>query len=177
MTRLPHPDQTFREAGIAWMRRQNAELLRRLPGTLDGEDPEELHDMRVASRRLRAAMLLFEPVFPPRVYRKWYRRVSAITDALGATRDADVQGEAVRRRQASLPENEQADVDVWLIVHQDRRTDARVEMVRALTDWRNRDMSGRFARVLCGLGSQARLARRSEEVAAVFSEALEAPHG
>ncbi len=46
--------------------------------------------MRVATRRLRAAMEVFEPCFPRKRYRKALKRVKALADALGERRDRDV---------------------------------------------------------------------------------------
>ena len=46
--------------------------------------------MRVASRRLRAAMEVFEPCFPRKRYRAALKEVKAIADALGERRDRDV---------------------------------------------------------------------------------------
>jgi CHAD domain-containing protein len=60
-------------------------------GVLDLEDPEPVHDMRVATRRLRAALEIFEPCFPRKRRRKALKRVKALADALGARRDADVE--------------------------------------------------------------------------------------
>ena len=78
------------ELAFAVLRRQLAVLRAKEPGTRLGEDPEELHDMRVATRRLRAALSLFEGVLPVRaqVFREelgWLGRL------LGAVRDLDVQ--------------------------------------------------------------------------------------
>ena len=55
-----------------------------------GADMDAVHDMRVASRRLRETMRLLEPLYPQRGFRAWYRRVRKITGALGPVRDADV---------------------------------------------------------------------------------------
>ena len=57
---------TMGELAFAVLRRQLAVLRAKEPGTRLGEDPEELHDMRVATRRLRAALSLFEGVLPVR---------------------------------------------------------------------------------------------------------------
>ncbi len=81
---------TMGELAYAVVRRQLAILRAKEPGTRLGEDPEELHDMRVATRRLRAALSLFAEVLPVRaqVFRQelgWLGRV------LGAVRDLDVQ--------------------------------------------------------------------------------------
>lgn len=70
-------------------------LLDALAGQADGvkeaKDPECVHRMRVASRRVRNAMGLFEPVLPPRRFPKWLKRVKRVTQSLGAARDTDVQ--------------------------------------------------------------------------------------
>lgn len=55
-----------------------------------GADMDAVHDMRVASRRLREAMRLLAPIYPGREFRTWYRRVRDITRMLGPVRDADV---------------------------------------------------------------------------------------
>ena len=52
------------DLAYAVLRRQLAVLRDKEPGTRLGEDPEELHVMRVATRRLRAALSLFADVLP-----------------------------------------------------------------------------------------------------------------
>ncbi|HTU39255.1 MAG TPA: CHAD domain-containing protein [Acidimicrobiales bacterium] len=87
-------DSTMGEVAYAVLRRQLGVLRDKEPGTRLGEDPEELHDMRVATRRLRAALALFSGVLPVRaqVFREelgWLGRL------LGAVRDLDVQLEGL----------------------------------------------------------------------------------
>jgi CHAD domain-containing protein len=60
-------------------------------GVLDLDDVERVHDMRVATRRLRAALEVFEEAFPRKQHRKALKRVKALADALGARRDLDVE--------------------------------------------------------------------------------------
>ena len=62
-----------------------------IPGVQEGKDIEYIHRMRVASRRLRAALPLFEPCFPAKEFRTWMRELTRITRSLGNARDADVQ--------------------------------------------------------------------------------------
>lgn len=69
-----------------------------------GADMDAVHDMRVASRRLREAMRLLEPLYPGKAARSWYRRVRAITRALGPVRDSDVFIDEFSRRGESLGE-------------------------------------------------------------------------
>lgn len=60
-------------------------------GVKAAEDIEYIHRMRVASRRLRAALPLFKSCFPPKNYARWSEELREITRALGAARDTDVQ--------------------------------------------------------------------------------------
>jgi CHAD domain-containing protein len=82
------------------------EMMSYRDGTLLGEDIEELHAMRVSSRRLRAAMDAFAGAFPARSFRPYLRQVKEITDTLGAARDLDVAIEGLERL---LPELDAAD--------------------------------------------------------------------
>jgi CHAD domain-containing protein len=56
----------------------------------ESENPEAIHDMRVASRRLRSAVSVFAPLFARRRRRRTARKLRALTCALGGTREWDV---------------------------------------------------------------------------------------
>lgn len=58
---------------------------------LDTGDIERVHDMRVATRRLRAMLEVFAPCFPAKAHRGVLRDVKHLADALGGRRDPDVQ--------------------------------------------------------------------------------------
>lgn len=60
-------------------------------GVLDLGDVERVHDMRVASRRLRAALEIFEDCFPAKPWGRALKRVKKLADALGERRDRDVE--------------------------------------------------------------------------------------
>ncbi|HEY7949403.1 MAG TPA: CHAD domain-containing protein [Solirubrobacterales bacterium] len=70
---------------------RSEEVFEQASGVLDLDDVERVHDMRVATRRLRAALEIFEPVFPRKRHRKALKRVKALADALGERRDLDVE--------------------------------------------------------------------------------------
>ena len=67
------------------------EVFEQSSGVLDVDDVERVHDMRVATRRLRAALEIFEPCFPSKRRRKALKRVKRLADALGERRDLDVE--------------------------------------------------------------------------------------
>jgi CHAD domain-containing protein len=62
-----------------------------IEGVRSAQDIEHIHRMRVASRRLRAALPLFKSCFPEKKFRMWMRQLKKITRALGDARDVDVQ--------------------------------------------------------------------------------------
>ena len=58
---------------------------------LDPTRAEGVHKMRVASRRLRAALEIFAPAFPHKPLRTALAEVKLLAAALGKRRDRDVQ--------------------------------------------------------------------------------------
>jgi CHAD domain-containing protein len=66
-------------------------FLREIDGVRSARDIEHIHRMRVASRRLRAALPIFKSCFPKRKFRTWMLELQKITRALGDARDTDVQ--------------------------------------------------------------------------------------
>ena len=96
-----HGGAGFRDAAGRVILTRWREMMSYRDGTLLGEDIEELHAMRVSSRRLRAAMDAFEGAFPTKSFRPLLRQVKEITDVLGEARDLDV---AVERLTATLAE-------------------------------------------------------------------------
>ncbi len=69
---------------------RSLELADHSDGVLDMGDIEHLHDMRVATRRLRAALEVFEACFPRKPHKAALREVKELADALGERRDRDV---------------------------------------------------------------------------------------
>lgn len=83
-------EAAFTEAAARVIGLRAEELFEHSRGVLDIGDIERVHDMRVATRRLRAAMEIFEPCFPTKRWRKAQKRVKALADDLGERRDRDV---------------------------------------------------------------------------------------
>ena len=74
-------------------------------GALHSEDVEYIHQMRVATRRLRAALRLFDPALPPGLRDGLRQPIASLTRQLGQVRDLDVLlGEIVGPVLAALPE-------------------------------------------------------------------------
>src|SRR5262249_40090742 len=99
-----------------------AEVFEHSAGLLDLAQVERVHDMRVATRRLRAALEIFEPCFPAKKHRKALKRVKRLADALGERRDADVEIELLEGLRGDIPS---ADRDALTALIEARRGDRR----------------------------------------------------
>jgi CHAD domain-containing protein len=77
--------------GVALVLRARFEEARTLrEAALDWSDIEGVHDMRVATRRLRSALRDFLPLIEKRSLKSARKELKKIADALGAVRDQDV---------------------------------------------------------------------------------------
>lgn len=85
------PDQAFILFGAESLMEQLSALAREVDGVLLAQDPEFVHRMRVASRRLRTRLLLFRSCLPDHKAAVWNKQIRSITKALGNARDTDVQ--------------------------------------------------------------------------------------
>lgn len=143
-----HAGMTAGEVGYAVLRRHFAALVANEPGTRLGEDPEALHDMRVAARRLRAALQVFRPFLPPELQR-FREEIAWIARALGEVRDLDVQLERMPGWRTGFgPGHEHALDNLETLLRQHRRV-ARRHMLSALD-------SERYETLLEGLESALR---------------------
>lgn len=83
-------DEPFAHAAARVIEVRAAEVFEHAPGVLDMENVERVHDMRVATRRLRAAMEVFESCLPRKRWYKSLQQVKELADALGERRDRDI---------------------------------------------------------------------------------------
>ena len=93
---VPVSDTAVSRTGLCWYAMQKfppllEAFVKEISGVKSSRDIEYIHRMRVASRRLRAALPLFKSCFPEKHYRTWMREITKITRALGEARDTDVQ--------------------------------------------------------------------------------------
>lgn len=96
-------DLSIQEFGAEVLLRNVSALEVEFEGVRQGQDIEAIHRMRVASRRLRAALPLFGPALAPRKGEAWTRTIRELTKALGAARDLDVQIDHLQAYYLGLP--------------------------------------------------------------------------
>jgi CHAD domain-containing protein len=127
-----HPQMRFCEAAPLAITAKLDDVFAHEEGTRAGDDIEHLHDMRVASRRLREAMTIFAPCFPKRVYKPLQKTAAALTRALGAVRDSDVMLESLARYRERIADEERIGIDDLMQVMRDERAVQRTTMIDTL---------------------------------------------
>jgi CHAD domain-containing protein len=128
----PIPDLSaevpYGEAAARIVSVRAAELREHARGVLDTGDIERVHDMRVATRRLRAALEIFEPCFPPERFRQALRDVKRLADALGERRDRDVALAALRAFNDQMPGPDRRGVSSLIAELRAEQEEANVEL-------------------------------------------------
>lgn len=127
-----------------------------MPAVLAGKDPEAVHDMRVASRRLRAAMDVAVGCFPARWYRPLHRTAKRLTKALGDVRDLDVMLEALAAERDGATAEERRGIDHLIAGVSRERTRARKKMAAFLADIERCNVRKRTRRRFPAKGKEAK---------------------
>ena len=135
------------DVAFAVMRAQFAVVLEREPGVRYGNDPEDLHQMRVAIRRVRAAMVVFEEALPARAPHL-RRELKWLGSLLGAVRDLDVQLAQTGEWSAAADPAEREALDLMTAVLDNRRTKARTRLKTAMDSRRLIRLNGSMEKFL-----------------------------
>lgn len=130
------------------------ELFDHADGVLDTGDVERVHDMRVATRRLRSVLEVFAVAFDPKEHKAVLRDVKALADALGARRDPDVQLLDVEELARVLAPEDQAGLDVFAQRLRVEQAQGNYALEGALKTAAEHDLAGRL-RALTGAGEPA----------------------
>jgi CHAD domain-containing protein len=101
------------------------------PGARLGDDPEELHDLRIAGRRLAAILRQFQSFLPPE-YLRLHATLKTVLTALGHARDLDVALGELLHFTRQLPKSERAGVEPLKERLTSERARARAQMLSVL---------------------------------------------
>lgn len=118
----------FREAMVELIGERWEDVWKVVPAAVEGVDPEGVHDVRVASRRLRAAMDVAVDAFDTEWYRNLHKLAKQITSELGEVRDRDVLLEAFRADRDAAPPEEWPGIDLVIDRIDREQIAARAEM-------------------------------------------------
>jgi CHAD domain-containing protein len=150
------PDDPMSEAGRKVLYFHFLRMLKHEPGTLAGEDIEELHDMRVATRRMRSAFRVFAPYFKARGIRPYIVGLRRTARALGTVRDLDVFMQKAQAYLDDLSPEQAADLDPLFATWETQRVQARKAMIDTLDSAKYRDFVQAFQIFLETPGAGAR---------------------
>jgi CHAD domain-containing protein len=125
----------------------------------EGEDPEGVHQMRVATRRLRGALRAFKFILPVRNAGFLNREFRWLAGVLGQVRDLDVYQANLKRYAAEIPDAEAANLNDYREHLQERWVEARKRLLACLASQRYRKVKERFARFIERGPSRATLRR------------------
>jgi len=149
------PEEPFARAAARVVRVRTEELFAHSEGVLDTDDIERVHDMRVATRRLRAALEIFRPCFPAIEFRAALRDVKSLADALGERRDPDVHIAAMEAFATAVAAPQRAGVRALLDRLRERQVVGNAAVAEALDHAARSDLRGRLL-ALAGSAEEAR---------------------
>jgi CHAD domain-containing protein len=110
--------------------------------------------MRVATRRLRAALEVFEPCFPRKRLKEVLVDVKSLADALGERRDRDVQIAALERSAERTAATKRSGIDSLISRLREEQNLANRALGAALDGGRVRTLGGRVERMLATIAER-----------------------
>jgi len=141
-------DEPFARAATRVIEVRAAEVFEHSREVLDLSDIERVHDMRVATRRLRAAMEVFGPCFPAKRWRRALKRVKALADALGERRDRDVAIEFLESFAVESPDRDRDGLAALVSELRDEQRRANDELAPLVTPRRLEKLRRRLNRLV-----------------------------
>jgi CHAD domain-containing protein len=135
------------------LRRFFGRMLAREDAVLKDDDPEDVHQMRVASRRLRAALQVVEGVYDADDIRRYRRGLRRVAQALADVRDLDVFRIHVLEYLAGLPEEARAEIAPLVAAVETQRDQARAALIDDLDERRYQKFKRAFATFLTTPGT------------------------
>jgi CHAD domain-containing protein len=150
------------EAGRKLLRFYFGQMLEHEAGTRLGEDIEALHDMRVATRRMRSVFRVFGPYFKQKRIKPFLKGLRRTGRALGRVRDLDVSLENANRYLQQLSEDEQSGLDPLLDRWRGKNQELRTSMLNYLDGKRYQSFVDEFNTFLATKGDGAKKIKKSK---------------
>ena len=147
-------DTEFTAAAVRIVAVRAAEVAEHSHDVLDVSDIERLHDLRVATRRLRAALEVFEACFPKKDHRAALREVKALADALGDRRDRDVTIALFQKLATAMPAPDRAGVASLVGELRAEQAAANEDLAPFVADERLAELDERLSELLGTAGGQ-----------------------
>jgi CHAD domain-containing protein len=132
---VPFERLTLPAAGARVMLEQLERIEAHEQGARGGKDPEDVHRMRVATRRLRAARRVFREALAGAIdLERANTELKALATALGRARDLDVFAAALRRHARTAPPADRPALKAMIADLQRQKAIAQEELQRFLDE-------------------------------------------
>ncbi|WP_354701363.1 hypothetical protein DSM112329_01676 [Paraconexibacter sp. AEG42_29] len=139
-----HADLPFAEAAALTVQVRAAEVFAHADGALDTGNIKPVHDMRVATRRLRAVLEIYAACFPEAELKGVIKDVKALADALGARRDPDVQLEDLAVFAAAMDPADSPGIDLFAERLREQQAVGNAVLAAGLQQAAECDLAGRL---------------------------------
>jgi CHAD domain-containing protein len=140
-------EQPYAEAAAAMIAERSGAVFALREGVLDVTDIERVHRMRVATRRLRAALEVFAPALDQRRGKRALTQVKELAAALGERRDRDVQLERLMQLGSETDGAERHAIELLAEELREEQQDANVVLAGALREAKRGHLRRRLARL------------------------------
>ncbi len=142
------------------------ELLRLKRLAMKTSDPDDIHDLRVASRRFRAALELFYPLVPKGPKTELRKNVRNLTRSLGGLRNVD---EALVFFQSRVPINVSSDCKLTFELSELRSRELK-RIEKALKTFQHKHLDQIVRKMVAGINEASITEQKSISLLAYFSD-------
>jgi len=153
------PHEPMIVLGSRCLRQEFNALVARQPQRDETPSTKDVHQMRIATRRLRVALRLFGHMLPPRQAKQLEHELRWLARALGGVRDLDVHTESFHDYLEALPPEQGQQFGDYELHLRRTRTAARQELAAVFGSERYAQFTAMFADVLDGAPSAAAVRR------------------
>jgi len=134
----------LREYAVQAIQPRLERMLSHLEGAKEGDKTEPIKQMRVWSRRTRAALEVFHDCFPDKEFKGFEREIKTVTGALGQARDLDVMIDTLTKREAGLPPEQRGGLASFIAQMKDQRDEAQEAVRETIAHLEDQDLLARF---------------------------------
>ncbi len=164
--------ESYRLFGAKALLKRLQDVAKEIDGVRKAEDIECIHDMRVATRRMRSALAMFEKCLPGKNLKKWNKQMRRVTRALGTARDADVQMDFLQKFVDGLTESRyRAGIRRLLLRLQQRREGSQEKVINAMDQLELSGVLEGMGRTLRQIRVRARMNHVDEHAPYVYQQA------